>query len=339
MVEQPFSALSPVLLADELIDIAFRQASKAALIAHNKGSSLTKARKRETARIRKAGFSLFTMVSRIVNEFPKLDDAPDFYYDLADILAGVERLKKSLAALNWATKMVNRFTEKYIREVKKSRKTSDAADYRRIAYGRMVSIISQISGDLEFLKDARFKLRNLPSIDTNLITIVIAGYANVGKSTFVKQVSTAKPEVKSYPFTTKGIILGHRSTNLGLCQIVDTPGLLDRPIAERNRIELQAIVALKHLADVIIFIVDPSETCGYSVTRQLRLFKELSRNFPSLSFVKVLNKIDLAEKYKMCEVKKFFNDKVFETVAKDGVGVQEVFNEALKMAARNLKVI
>ena len=42
------------------------------------------------------------------------------------------------------------------------------------------------------------------------------------------------PEVASYPFTTKGIIVGHRIMGREKIQFVDTPGILDRPAEERN---------------------------------------------------------------------------------------------------------
>jgi len=41
-------------------------------------------------------------------------------------------------------------------------------------------------------------------------TVVVAGYPNVGKSSFIRLVSTAEPEIAAYPFTTKGVIVGHR---------------------------------------------------------------------------------------------------------------------------------
>lgn len=46
---------------------------------------------------------------------------------------------------------------------------------------------------------------------------------------------------------------------------MDTPGILDHPLDERNTIEMQAITALAHLNACILFIIDISETCGWSI--------------------------------------------------------------------------
>ena len=67
----------------------------------------------------------------------------------------------------------------------------------------------------------------------------------------------------AYPFTTKGIDVGIHEAGHRRYQVIDTPGLLDREIEDRNRIEMQAVTALKHLANAMLFILDPSETCGY----------------------------------------------------------------------------
>ncbi len=49
----------------------------------------------------------------------------------------------------------------------------------------------------------------MPTIDFNATTIVIAGFPNVGKSTLLNQISGADPQIANYPFTTKGIQIGH----------------------------------------------------------------------------------------------------------------------------------
>ncbi len=85
-------------------------------------------------------------------------------------------------------------------------------------------------------------------------------------------------------------------------QIIDTPGLLDRPILDMNEIELNAMVALEHLADAIFFIIDVSETCGFSIESQFNLSYEIKRIF-DVPMVYLFNKIDIAD------VNKDTNDK------------------------------
>ena len=337
MARQPFSKIGSVPLADELIDIAFGRASKVMAVLPRALPPLTKARRREAARMKEAGQTFVEKLTRIVEEFPILKEIHPFYYELVDVTVGVGSLKKSLAALNWAANMISSLCSRNLDKVRWVANTSDAANLRRSAYGRMASVIFQIKKDLNFLKEASAKLRALPSIETKLITIVVAGYPNVGKSTFVKQVSTAKPKIDNYPFTTKEIIVGHRETALGRCQIIDTPGLLDRPLSERNRLELQAIIALKHLAHTIIFIADPSETCGYPLNYQLNLYHEVSEGFADIPFVKVLNKVDLVDSSTIEKAKTALADHVFEAIAKEAIGVQEAFEEALTLALSKFK--
>ncbi len=120
----------------------------------------------------------------------------------------------------------------------------------------------------------------------------MAGYPNVGKSSFIRLVSSAEPQVASYPFTTKGIIVGHRKTGRSGVQFVDTPGILDRPPGERSPIERQAVAALMHVAQAVLFILDPSEMCGYPVENQLALMDEV-KAMVAVPVVVVVNKADV----------------------------------------------
>ena len=110
---------------------------------------------------------------------------------------------------------------------------------------------------------------------TKTAFIAIVGCPNVGKSSFIRAVSSAAPEVAGYPFTTKGVIIGHREMPQGRIQLVDTPGILDRPAEQRNPIERSALAALMDVADVCLFVLDPSEHCGYPIEEQYRLLDEV----------------------------------------------------------------
>jgi nucleolar GTP-binding protein len=100
-------------------------------------------------------------------------------------------------------------------------------------------------------------------------------------------------------------------------QFVDTPGILDRPAEERNPIERQALSAMMNVASVILFILDPSEHCGYPMDVQLRLLNEV-KDMVKVPVIVVANKSDIrvADGYRS-----------MSTETKDGV--DEVLNELL----------
>ncbi len=64
--------------------------------------------------------------------------------------------------------------------------------------------------------------------------------------------------------------VGHTDYKYLRWQVIDTPGILDRPLEERNTIEMQSITALAHLRAAVLYLVDISEQCGYSIAQQVR---------------------------------------------------------------------
>ncbi|MFA6672890.1 MAG: GTPase, partial [Methanoculleus sp.] len=99
--------------------------------------------------------------------------------------------------------------------------------------------------------------------------------------------------IAAYPFTTKGVIVGHRKIGKrDRIQFIDTPGVLERPANERNPIERQAVSAIINTADIVLFILDASEHCGYSLDDQVRLLDEI-RRLVDVPVVTVVNKADI----------------------------------------------
>jgi len=301
-----FEKIPTVPMADELVDKAFRRASRA-------GRGKTRDRRGGAeSMIMTASNILSDNLIHVVKRFPNLDDLPPFYRDLTDILVGVDKLKMSLASVHWAGNKVREVSKDHIGKL---RKGQDPSGVRKEAFGRIASIVREVGSDLAFLNDARDKLRKLPEV-SEIPTIVVAGYPNVGKSSFVAAVSSAKPEVAEYPFTTKGVSIGHFMHERCRYQVIDLPGLLDRPLSERNKIELQAISALRHLGDVVLFILDPSETCGYSLASQKHLLEEIKSEL-KVPVLVVANKSDLTS-----DLKKVETDMLMS--AGTGKGVAEV---------------
>ncbi len=313
-MKNPFLSFSHVPNSKELLDIAFKRAMKSSAQVSKNAPILLKAKKKEFKRIKVAIKELIDRILAIIKKVPIIDDLPDFYRELASLLVDVDELKLTLGKIHGILPILNKIEREHSKRLSQIEAPKDADRIRRSAFGRISSIIDKQNKNLEYLNGVRGRLREIPSIDDTLHCIVVAGYPNVGKSSFVKNISTNKKiEVQEYPFTTKKLIMGHfdieRRFDKIKLQFLDTPGILDRPMSKRNNIELQAILALRLISDLIIFIFDPTPACGYSIDSQLDLFYEIKSNFTKegeIQIVTIFNKMDLASPEEI----KFLSDKL-----------------------------
>jgi nucleolar GTP-binding protein len=113
-------------------------------------------------------------------------------------------------------------------------------------------------------------------------------------------------------------------------QLIDTPGLLDRPLEKRNKIERKAIAALRHLANAIIFVVDPTTRCGFELEKQANLFKEIAEEFKETKILIVLNKADIASKEEMHAAKEAFG----KATIVEGQGIHSKLREKIAEALK-----
>ncbi|MDP3103063.1 MAG: NOG1 family protein [Candidatus Methanoperedens sp.] len=310
-----FEKVPTVPTSEELLNKSYKRAARA---KHGKRILDRKSKlKAEESMVLTAANILSDNLIHVVKKFPSFDNMPPFYLELADVIVGVEEMKMNLASVQWAGTKINELARKYVGMM---RSAEDIKVVRKQAFGRISSIVDSVDGSLRFLNDARNKLRKLPEIGEGP-AIVVAGYPNVGKSSFVALVSSAHPEIAAYPFTTKGLAVGHFERNKIRYQIIDTPGLLDRPLEERNEIELQAISALRHVGKVILYIIDPSETCGYTLEKQMHLLEEIKKEF-GLPMIVVANKSDISKPTGEADMS-------MSTLTGDGV--EEVLDRLLEM--------
>jgi nucleolar GTP-binding protein len=197
----------------------------------------------------------------------------------------------------------------------------------------MCTIIKRQAQSLQYLEQIRQHLSRLPSIDPNTRTLLICGFPNVGKSSFLNKVTQADVEVQPYAFTTKSLYVGHTDYKYLRWQVVDTPGILDHALEERNTIEMQAITAMAHLRASILYIMDVSEQCGYSIEEQVTLFNNIKALFVNKPLLLVANKVDIKRIDDLPKEKK----KYFDQFKQDNVPILEMsnLNEEGVMAVRN----
>jgi nucleolar GTP-binding protein len=265
-----FESLPTTPRSTELLDKAF---SRAARTGRSK-SGLDA----QQSMLQTASSILSDNLENVVTQWPDFGTVDPFYYELADAIVDVDELRQSLSEVTWASRQVWSLREEYQPKLRKT-DADTARKHRKQAFARMADVVEEVGDDLERIGEARDALKTLPDIRPNEPAIVVAGYPNVGKSSFVNRVTRADNEIAHYPFTTRGVHVGHFDRDRIRYQIIDTPGLLDRPEADRNDIERQAASALEHLGDAVVFIVDASEACGYPLSAQLALRNAVARRF------------------------------------------------------------
>lgn len=191
--------------------------------------------------------------------------------------------------------------------------------------------------------------------------------------------------MQPYAFTTKSLFVGHTDYKYLRWQVIDTPGILDRPLEERNTIEMQvclrllsvgvvvpamaiargvssvvdggaypaaildrahprrqslpvhphlrpphhpppppppspqSVTALAHLRAAVLYVMDISEQCGYTIKQQCALFHSIKPLFANKPVLIVCNKTDVA--------------KLEDLAPEEQTLISEVSSEAAKVSA------
>jgi nucleolar GTP-binding protein len=270
-----FEDLPTTPRSEELVDQAFSRAARAGRAKQGVDA--------QESMLQTAANVLSDNLENVVTSWPDFDAIDPFYRDLADAIVArenlnVDTLRQHLSEVMWASRQCDEIKSEYMSRIGNA-DAETARKLRKQAFARLADVTREVEGDLGAIADAREELKTLPELRADEPAIVVAGYPNVGKSSFVNRVTRASNEVATYPFTTKQLSVGHLERDRIRYQVVDTPGVLDRPAAERNAIESQAVSALTHLADAVLFILDPSGECGYPLSAQQELLAEVRERF------------------------------------------------------------
>ena len=317
------------MTAEEIIGFAHNRSTRISMKSSLRMKKIERTRIREITRLQEFSKQIKLKLREAVEQFPSVDRLHPFYIEISEILVGNDRLKQALGAIYNCIPPIDDITDKHLQAIKLASEFKQMKRSRSAAKGRISSILRATADNVDIIIEAKKTLSILPGIAPNSPTIVCAGFPNVGKSTLVKEVSTAEPEIAYYPFTTRKVIIGHLRVDNHSVQIVDTPGILDRPMAQRNEIEREAIAALKYLAHVIIFMIDPSEACGWSFEQQLNLLSEVRKMFALNPLLIVLNKVDITPPEKLEIARKQLPDS-HEIIAIEGVGIEKLMIDAVE---------
>ncbi len=146
----------------------------------------------------------------------------------------------------------------------------------------------------------------------SLADVGLVGFPNAGKSTFLNKVSSAKPKIGDYPFTTLRPHLGTIKGNESSYVIADIPGLIEGASDGAGL----GIKFLKHISrtGLLLIFVDLFSTDNLGPVKQVELLKHELNSYKDDLTQKVswliCNKIDLINNEDLQIIREELEDKL-----------------------------
>lgn len=293
MVVYNFKSIKVVPEAMTLVDVCLSRTQRKTPTVVHKRYQMSRIREFYMRKVKFAQGEFADRLKAIIDDFPRLDSIHPFYADLINVLYDRDHYKLALGQLNVARNLIERVGKDYAKLLKFGDSLYRCKLLKKAALGRMCTVMKKHKASLAYLEQVRQHLSRLPSIDPKERTLLITGYPNCGKSSFINKITRADVEVQPYAFTTKSLYVGHTDYKYLRWQVIDSPGILDHPLEERNTIEMQAITALAHLQATILFFIDISGHSNYSIKQQVSLFESLKALYAGKPVIVVCSKTDI----------------------------------------------
>jgi nucleolar GTP-binding protein len=275
----------------QILDIAFRRGSR--VTPHGKTKPERDRLRAELKIVRSSATVLrhLRLEARPVREAMALD----FERALVSKAFGEGAGERALTRLERAEVRIRGITRESVRETHRAPDHDALGAVVRAFYGRLSSFVREVDPDVERLRAIARYLDARPQLVPGTLTLVVAGFPNVGKSSLVARLSTARPKVADYPFTTLSLAVGHADLGFDRLQVVDTPGVLGRT-GRANPAEAEAQTAVERAATVVLFVLDPTSSSGYTLEEQEGLLERWRTAYPSLPIIPVETKSDLLKR-------------------------------------------
>jgi GTP-binding protein len=184
-----------------------------------------------------------------------------------------------------------------------------------------------------------------------LADVGLVGYPNVGKSTLISRISSARPKIADYPFTTLepnlGVVAVGDARDEVSFVVADIPGLIEGAHTGSGL----GTQFLRHIerTRLLVHLVDVSDASGRDdVERDVVVITEELASFGAhleeKPMVMVASKIDVANKDKVAKLKRYCKKhklKLYEISAVTGKGIEElkfaIAEEVQKLREADLK--
>ncbi|KFK42458.1 hypothetical protein AALP_AA2G259300 [Arabis alpina] len=230
-----------------------------------------------------------------MESFPRKRFLHPYERSLIELTLGDGKYEEVLGQVDVLRKKVLSVGKEHASLCAKALSKREAEDRLNEGVEKLELVFQQHGSAVDDLLSIAKVLRAMPVVDLEMPTLCLVGAPNVGKSSLVRILSTGKPEICNYPFTTRGILMGHIDLNYQRYQVTDTPGLLRRSDEDRNNLEKLTLAVLTHLPTAVLYVHDLTGECGTSPSDQFQIYKEIKERFKDYLWIDVVSKCDLLE--------------------------------------------
>lgn len=287
-----FQKLPMVMPSTDILYSALRKAKK---VSPTKGiANIAKRERNRGAKQLDALMKELAVPLRMyIENFPDKNHLHPYERSLIELTLGDGKYQEVLGKVNNLRKKVVSAGKEHASLCAKSLSKKEAEERLNEGLKRVEELFNREKKAVDDLLDIAKTLRAMPVVDLDTPTLCLVGAPNVGKSSLVRVLSTGKPEICNYPFTTRGILMGHIVVNCQRFQVTDTPGVLSRSDEERNNLEKLTLAVLTHLPTAVLYVHDLTGECGTSPSDQFITYTELRERFNGHLWLDVLSKCDL----------------------------------------------
>ncbi|KZV57957.1 nucleolar GTP-binding protein 1 [Dorcoceras hygrometricum] len=277
------------------VDILYSALRKAKRILPTKGiANVAKRERNRGAKQLDALMKELAVPLRTYKEnFPNKNTLHPYERSLIELTLGDGNYEEVLGKVDMLRKKVVSVGKEHAAHCAKSLSKREAEERLSEGMTKIEEIFSCEGKAVDELLNIAKTLRAMPVVNLETPTLCLVGAPNVGKSSLVRLLSTGKPEVCNYPFTTRGILMGHINLSFQNFQVTDTPGLLRRLDEDRNNLEKLTLAVLTHLPTAVLYVHDLSGQCGTSPSDQYAIYREIRERFSNHLWLDVVSKCDL----------------------------------------------
>lgn len=163
-----------------------------------------------------------------------------------------------------------------------------------------------------------------------LADVGLVGFPNAGKSTFISSISSARPKIADYPFTTLQPNLGIvRYKEYNSFVVADIPGIIEGA-AEGKGLGLQFLKHIERTGILLILIEAISENIQNDFKILLNELYVYSDIMQDKKVIVAITKCDLIDEKEIKKIKskklKNYSDTIFTISSVTGYGIQELLD-------------